>query len=492
MNHGSAHGAGGERQVGPVAPLERVRITYRPRDAGAEVELPLRLLLLGDFTQRPDPRPLAERQPIAVDKDSLNAVTAQQRLTLSFTVEDTMSGQPGRELPVLLRFRRITDMEPEAVAKQVPQVKALLELREALTPIKTFLGALPAFRKRLQRYLEDPASLRRLREEIGLPVVEGAVIPRRGPAPALAPEAAAAREEARCATAAEVLTRLAEHPEPEVRAAVAGNPDTPPDVLFRLARYFPAAFARNPVLPLLAIERTDWLSHLQWNCVAEVVRHGLVTAPEVLLAQVSRAPDLFTRQLAAADPRTPAAVLSELAQDSAEYVRSTVASNPSLPVASWLSLMSDPAAVVNGARYPHAPVSSLRAAAASPNHALRAAVAAHPSLPGNLLAPLAHDGERAVRHAIAARSDLPASLAAFLAADPEPWVRGRIAANPAAPADLLPALADDSADVRNGLLGNRNVPPELRERVCARNRAEWLASDLAAAHATFSPELDSP
>ena len=40
---------------GSVAPKERVNITYKPAigNAKEEVELPLKLLMLGDYTQRP-------------------------------------------------------------------------------------------------------------------------------------------------------------------------------------------------------------------------------------------------------------------------------------------------------------------------------------------------------------------------------------------------------------------------------------------------------
>ena len=43
---------------GSVAPKERVNIVYKPAtgDAKEEVELPLKMLMIGDYTGRPDPR----------------------------------------------------------------------------------------------------------------------------------------------------------------------------------------------------------------------------------------------------------------------------------------------------------------------------------------------------------------------------------------------------------------------------------------------------
>ena len=49
-----------------VAPKERVNIVYRPAtgDAKEEVELPLKLLVMGDFTGKPGDQPLEKRQPV--------------------------------------------------------------------------------------------------------------------------------------------------------------------------------------------------------------------------------------------------------------------------------------------------------------------------------------------------------------------------------------------------------------------------------------------
>ena len=61
---------------GSVAPRERINIKYRPAtgDATEEKELPLKLLMLGDYTLRNDETPLEERKPVQVDKDNFNDV----------------------------------------------------------------------------------------------------------------------------------------------------------------------------------------------------------------------------------------------------------------------------------------------------------------------------------------------------------------------------------------------------------------------------------
>ncbi|MBL8721825.1 MAG: type VI secretion system contractile sheath small subunit [Myxococcales bacterium] len=155
---------------GSVAPQERVNITYKPAtgNAQAEVELPLKMLFIGDYTGRPDPRPLEERKPINVDKDNFTQVLAEQNLSLTMSVPDVLSGEKDANLNVNLKFKKLSDFGPEAVAEQVPELKKLMELRHALTALKGPLGNVPAFRKKIQNLLGDQAGREKLMAELGL------------------------------------------------------------------------------------------------------------------------------------------------------------------------------------------------------------------------------------------------------------------------------------------------------------------------------------
>jgi len=105
---------------GSVAPKERVNIVYRPAtgDAKEEVELPLKLLVVGDFTQRSDDRMVEEREPINIDKDNFNEVLKAQNLSLDLTVSNKLSEDPDAELNVSLKFDSMKDFEPEAIARK--------------------------------------------------------------------------------------------------------------------------------------------------------------------------------------------------------------------------------------------------------------------------------------------------------------------------------------------------------------------------------------
>jgi len=155
---------------GSVAPKERVNIVYKPATGNAmeEVELPLKILMLGDYTQRQDDRPVEDRKPINVDKDNFSQVMAEQKLELDVNVPDKLSNEPGAELSLNLKFKKLSDFTPEGIANQVPEMRKLLELRNALNALKGPLGNVPAFKKKIQSMLGDDASRAQLMKELGL------------------------------------------------------------------------------------------------------------------------------------------------------------------------------------------------------------------------------------------------------------------------------------------------------------------------------------
>jgi len=153
-----------------VAPKERVNIVYRPAtgDAKEEVELPLKLLIMGDFSGAPDDRPLENREPINIDKDNFNAVLKAQDIRLNLTVPNKLSGKPDEEMGVKLQVDSIKDFEPESIVRQVPELNRLLELREALRSLKGPLSNIPEFRKKIQELVKDESARKQLLKEMGV------------------------------------------------------------------------------------------------------------------------------------------------------------------------------------------------------------------------------------------------------------------------------------------------------------------------------------
>ncbi|KVP81058.1 type VI secretion protein [Burkholderia ubonensis] len=157
---------------GSVAPKERVNIVYRPAtgDAKAEVELPLKVLVLGEFSTADDKPPLDELTPVNIDKDTFNDVMKAQSLQLALSVPNLLDDQAGEDdrLTVTLGFDSIRDFAPDAIVEKVPELKQLVALRDALKALKGPLGNIPSFRKRIHEIVTDKAARTQLLTELDI------------------------------------------------------------------------------------------------------------------------------------------------------------------------------------------------------------------------------------------------------------------------------------------------------------------------------------
>lgn len=157
------------KSSGSVAPKERINIKYVPATDGeqAEVELPHKMLVLGDFGLD-DARALEDRSIMRIDKHSFNNVLNDADVSLAMSVPSMLSTAPDAELAVNLQFKSINDFGPDSIARQVPELNKLLELREALVALKGPLGNVPTFRKQLQQLLTNEQARKQLAEELDL------------------------------------------------------------------------------------------------------------------------------------------------------------------------------------------------------------------------------------------------------------------------------------------------------------------------------------
>lgn len=149
-------------------PPSRVNIRYVKKTDGAQekVELPLKLLLLGDYTLRPDDTPLDERKKISVDKDNFDEVLKEQKLKVSMSVPNRLSGQPDDELKVELAIDSLKAFTPDEVVKRVPELAKMLEIRELLTDLKARVITNRSFRQALEKIVQDKDQLAAITSEL--------------------------------------------------------------------------------------------------------------------------------------------------------------------------------------------------------------------------------------------------------------------------------------------------------------------------------------
>lgn len=157
------------KSTGSVAPKERINIKYvsATGDEQAEIELPHKMLVMGDFGLD-DNRALEDRQVMRIDKHTFNNVLHDADVSLGMSVPSMLNAAPGTELAVQLQFRSINDFGPDRIARQIPELNKLLELREALVALKGPLGNVPTFRKHLQHLLSNERARKQLAEELDI------------------------------------------------------------------------------------------------------------------------------------------------------------------------------------------------------------------------------------------------------------------------------------------------------------------------------------
>jgi len=134
-------------------------------DAQEKIELPMRLMVLGDYKGRPDDTPLAERELINLNKDNFEDVLKSMDAKLEYVVEDTMRGGD-EEMKVEIDIESMDSFSPEEVAKQVPQLNRMLAMRNLLQDLRNRVVSANDFRKQLEKIVKDEAALEKLAAEL--------------------------------------------------------------------------------------------------------------------------------------------------------------------------------------------------------------------------------------------------------------------------------------------------------------------------------------
>ena len=133
-------------------------------DAKERVELPMRMLVMGDFTNREDGTPLEDREVINLNKDNFEDVLRSQDLRVKTAVENTLTGDG--DLAVDLQFDSMKSFSPEQIAKQVPELSRLLATRNLLQDLRNRLISAADFRKQIEQVINDPEAREQLLAEL--------------------------------------------------------------------------------------------------------------------------------------------------------------------------------------------------------------------------------------------------------------------------------------------------------------------------------------
>lgn len=157
-----------KKNSGSVAPKERINISYKPATGNARegVELPFKLLVLGDFWQRQDDRIIEDREPEDINRQNFDEVMSDANLRLNFSVPNQLSQDKDSEVEVDLQVESLKDLEPDNLIQNIPALRKVFELRESLMALKGPLGNSPQMRRAIMAMLNDETQRGELMKEI--------------------------------------------------------------------------------------------------------------------------------------------------------------------------------------------------------------------------------------------------------------------------------------------------------------------------------------
>jgi type VI secretion system protein ImpB len=139
----------------------RVQIEYDVEVYGAEkkVQLPFVMGVMSDLSGKPaEPlAPVADRKFLEIDVDNFDSRMKSMKPRVAFNVPNTLTGEGN--ISVDLTFESMDDFSPAAIAKKVGALSKLLEARQQLQNLVTYMDGKGGAEELVGKLLNDPSLL---------------------------------------------------------------------------------------------------------------------------------------------------------------------------------------------------------------------------------------------------------------------------------------------------------------------------------------------
>lgn len=137
----------------------RVQIEYDVELYGAEkkIQLPFVMGVLADLSGKPtEPLPtVADRKFLDIDVDNFDHRMKAIRPRVAFQVPNTLTGEGN--LNVEVTFESMDDFSPAAVVRKVDALNKLLEARQQLSNLMTYMDGKSGAAELMAKVLQNPA-----------------------------------------------------------------------------------------------------------------------------------------------------------------------------------------------------------------------------------------------------------------------------------------------------------------------------------------------
>ena len=281
-------------------------------------------------------------------------------------------------------------------------------------------------------------------------------------------------------TPPEVLVKLSVDKDVEVREGAAGNPSTPPEVLVKLSvdkdvkvREKVARNGSTPpeVLVKLSEDENEYVR-------VEVARNG--STPPEALAKLSGDKSPRVRKRVVTNPSTPPEALAKLSGDELYDILIKVSKNPKTPPEALAKLASTPQPEydvspfnrvrIEVSKNPNTPPEALTRLASDIDSAVRQNVASNPSTAPEVLTKMLFDEEAEeehyrnlnIIHRVLENRSTPPEVLVKSSESVSEYRRQAVANNPSTPPEVLVKLSEDENEyVREEVATNPSTPPEV-------------------------------
>lgn len=135
-----------------------INIRYRPYLGKAQEQrsLPLKLLVLGDFSAGNNNTALSSRKALEITPHNFDERLREHNIQLSFSVPNRLTDEVGARMAVKIKISSLDDFDPDRLVHQVEPLRRLLEMRRILERLKMQYLNEEGFRKQLSALTSDP------------------------------------------------------------------------------------------------------------------------------------------------------------------------------------------------------------------------------------------------------------------------------------------------------------------------------------------------
>jgi len=152
-------------------PKSRLTLRYKTEIHGQpeDLTLPLRLFVAGNFSQgnsKDRKVDLEERRLRNLDGTNTDAVMKDMGISLKFAVTNKIDPEASEDMNVEIPVDSMRSFSPDEIAKQVPKVRGILQMKKLLEEVISNVDNRKEFRKLLNELMGNEEALAKMLEEL--------------------------------------------------------------------------------------------------------------------------------------------------------------------------------------------------------------------------------------------------------------------------------------------------------------------------------------